>query len=202
MRTRNAMNVTELLTNTGRMMTLLRLAWPLSRDADVHSLAVPLGETMARYQINTVVRAKHFLGQIGHECGQGRYREEIASGAAYEWRTDLGNTHLGDGRRYKGRGLIQLTGRANYAAYSRSELCRVLGIDVENMPELVSARTDMCCDVAGWFWARTRLNEIADGPSNEVETCKMITRRINGGYNGIDDRLRLTGRAKTALGRA
>jgi putative chitinase len=194
-------SLTEILSNEERMKTLLRLSWPVSRSADVEVLAPQIGETMLRYNITTPVRAKHFIGQVGHESGQGRYREEIASGAAYENSKMLGNTEPGDGRRFKGRGLIQLTGRANYRSYAKSELPQSLLIDTEQSPELVRTRTDLCCDVAGWYWETRKLNAIADGPTNERDTIELITKKINGGYNGLADRVALTARARVAIQR-
>ena len=182
------------------LIAVLPRIWRAGKSATVAAMAAPLAETMARYEINTPVRAKHFLGQVGHESGEGRYREEIASGAAYEGRRDLGNTQPGDGRRFKGRGLIQLTGRANYAEYSRAGLPQSLELDLTKDPSAVALRTDLCCDVAGWFWHTRGLNALADRPDlSELETVRQITRRINGGYNGLQDRLALTFRARIAL---
>ena len=157
--------------------------------------AAPLSDVMRRYEINTPTRQKHFLGQLLHESGHFRYREELASGAAYEGRKDLGNAQPGDGRRFKGRGLIQLTGRANYAAYNASQVPMERGLNVIVAPTLVATDTGLCCDVGGWFWHRHKLNEVADSPHlTETETVKLITKRINGGYNGLAERLMLTQR--------
>lgn len=123
------------------------------------------------------LRFAHFIAQLAHESGNFRYMEEIASGAAYEGRKDLGNTEKGDGIRYKGRGPIQLTGRANYRKYARA-----LGIDFESHPELVSIPS-IGLLVACKYWANNGLNEIAD--RDDIST---ITLRINGGTNGIEDR--------------
>ncbi len=83
--------------------------------------------------LDNSLRLIHFLAQLAHETGNFRYMEEIASGAAYEGRKDLGNTQAGDGKRFKGRGPIQLTGRANHRKYGQQ-----LGIDFENNPEIVA----------------------------------------------------------------
>jgi predicted chitinase len=184
----------------GVLAAALPRIWQSGPKVAVAAMTAPMAEAMARYAIDTAVRAKHFLGQVGHESGQGRYRAEIASGAAYEGRRDLGNTHPGDGRRFKGRGLIQLTGRANYAEYSRSDLPRSLGLDLTAQPDLVATRMDLCCDVAGWFWHTRSLNELADRADwTEVETVRQITRKINGGFNGLNDRLALTAHARVVL---
>ena len=123
------------------------------------------------------LRLIHFLAQLAHESGNFRYMEEIASGAAYEGRKDLGNTQAGDGKRFKGRGPIQLTGRANYRKYGQQ-----LGIDFENNPEIV-AIPSVGLLVACKFWSDNGLNTLAD-----QDDLRAITRRINGGYNGFEDR--------------
>lgn len=136
-----------------------------------------LNAAMDEAQINTKLRIAAFLAQVAHESGQLRYMQEIASGEAYEGRKDLGNTQPGDGPRYKGRGPIQLTGRANYRACGQA-----LGVDLENHPEL-AADPSYAFRVAGWFWTSKRLNALADVPN-----FKEITHRINGGYLGEEDR--------------
>lgn len=139
-----------------------------------------LTETMQRYGIDTPRRMTHFLAQIGHESGGFRYAEELASGEAYENRADLGNSNPGDGVRFKGRGLIQLTGRANYAAYGQA-----IGRDltVNDNWLLVASDPALCVDVAGWYWARRKINALADR-----DDLKAVTKAINGGLNGLDDR--------------
>lgn len=160
-------------------------------DEAVNSFITAIAEAMAKYNINTPLRQAHFLAQIGHESGELRFREELASGAAYENRRDLGNIEPGDGTRYKGRGLIQLTGRANYAEYARTGGFKR---DIEADPGQVATDDGLCVDVAGWYWDRKGLNALAD--RDDLET---VTRRINGGLNGLDDRRRLLLRAKTLL---
>lgn len=171
---------------------VLALAYLRAGDADVQELAAGVARVMANRQIDTPLRQAHFLAQIGHESGELRFRAEIASGEAYEGRLDLGNTQPGDGRRYKGRGLIQLTGRANYAEYGRA-----LGREAELLaqPELVETDPALCVDVAGCYWARRGLNALAD-----ADDLTTLTRRINGGLNGLEDRRRLLGRCKVLLG--
>jgi len=167
--------------------------FPQADPKDIADLGPGLLATMTRYEINTPLRQAHFLAQVGHESGQLRYREEIASGDAYDTRTDLGNTpeRDGDGRKYKGRGLIQLTGKANYAEYDNSLALRGLLL---REPERVAINVDLCCGVAGWYWAKHNLNKHAD-----KDDILKITRKINGGYNGLKDRSRLLALAKKAL---
>ena len=127
--------------------------------------------------LDNSLRLIHFLAQLAHESGNFKYMEEIASGAAYEGRKDLGNVMSGDGVKFKGRGPIQLTGRANYRRYGQQ-----LGIDFENNPTIV-AIPSVGLLVACKFWSDNGLNALAD--QDDVLT---ITRRINGGTNGLEDR--------------
>jgi putative chitinase len=133
----------------------------------------PLNKVMNQYDITTPRRRAAFLAQLAHESGELKYMQEIASGAAYEGRKDLGNTEPGDGKRYRGRGPIQLTGRANYRRAGEA-----LGLDLVGKPEQV-ATPDVGCRVAGWFWGTHKLNDLADR-----KDFTTITRRINGGLNG------------------
>lgn len=144
------------------------------------------------FGITSNKRMAHYLAQIAHESAELRYTREIADGSAYEGRKDLGNSLAGDGKRFRGRGLIQITGRANYTKYKK-----YCGFDVVRKPELLEAplgavRSSM------WFWVygtKDNLNTLAD---NDMFT--IITRRINGGTNGIDSRMKYLERAKKALG--
>lgn len=137
-------------------------------------------KTYKNYKINTPLRLCHFLAQALHESCDFRYMEEIASGSAYEGRKDLGNIYKGDGKKFKGRGIFQLTGRSNYALYSKHR-----GIDFVSNPELISAEPVYCVDVAGWYWDTKCLNKYADR-----DDIKTITKKINGGYNGLEDRIK------------
>ena len=172
--------------------TLLSLLFMRAAAADVAEFAERINKVMANRQIDSKLRQAHFLAQIGHESGEFRFRAEIASGEAYQGRVDLGNLQPGDGQRYKGRGLIQLTGRANYGEYGRA-----IGREAELLahPELVETDPELCVDVAGWFWAKRGLNALAD-----ADDLTTLTKRINGGLNGFDDRRRLLTRGKALLG--
>ena len=135
--------------------------------------------------LDTGLRLAHFMGQCSHESGGFRYMEEIASGAAYEGRADLGNTQPGDGRRYKGRGPIQLTGRANYRRVGRK-----IGIDLERHPQIVG-HPSIGLLVGCVYWADRSLNAKAD-----ADDLLGLTRAINGGTNGLEDRKVQTAKAK------
>jgi len=168
----------------------------------------PITETCDKYEINTPIRQLCFLAQVGHESGGLFYTEELASGAAYEGRKNLGNTQPGDGVRFKGRGLIQITGRANYKSIGDS-----LGVDFIANPTLLGGKNIKVCTAdqlkyaalsAGWFWNSRKLNSIADliniqkpiDAGSNLENFQLLTKRINGGYNGLADRLN---RYKTGL---
>lgn len=170
----------------------LSLLYLRAKDEDVADFSPRLKKIMANRHIDTPLRQAHFLAQVGHESGEFRFRAEIANGEAYQGRVDLGNLQPGDGRKFKGRGLIQLTGRANYGEYGRA-----IGREAEllEQPELVETDPELCVDVAGWFWAKRNLNNLAD-----VDDLTSLTKRVNGGLNGIDDRRRLLLRAKALLG--
>jgi putative chitinase len=147
-----------------------------------------LNTAMQRFQIVGAKRVAAFIAQIGHESGQLVYVREIwgptSAQKGYEGRADLGNTVAGDGFKYRGRGLIQITGRANYAACGEA-----LGLDLISQPELLE-QPQYACLSAAWFWATKGLNTLAD--ADKFET---ITRRINGGLNGQAERLKLWAKA-------
>ena len=139
-----------------------------------------INATLDEFGIITLKRVRHFLAQIAHESGELRYTEELASGAAYEGRKDLGNTHKGDGKRYKGRGLIQLTGRANYTKYMA--FC---GYDVLAKPELL-AQPKGATRSAGWFWRNKGLSTLADADDGTDKALLAISIKINGkNKNGL-----------------
>jgi putative chitinase len=151
-----------------------------------------LNTAMGRFQIVGSKRMAAFIAQIGHESGQLVYVREIwgptPAQAKYEGRRDLGNSVPGDGLKFRGRGLIQMTGRANYSACGEA-----LGLDLINQPELLEQPKNACLSAA-WFWATKGLNSLAD-----ADQFEMITRRINGGLNGQADRLKLWKRATEVL---
>jgi putative chitinase len=151
--------------------------------------AAPLTSAMLEFDIDTTKRQAAFLAQVCHESGSLRYVKEIADGADYEGRRDLGNVTPGDGPRFKGRGLLQITGRANYASCGAA-----LHLDLMASPEILELPQNACRS-AGWFWATRALNKHAD-----ADHFAALTKAINGGYNGLDDRIQHWLRIRGVLG--
>ena len=143
-----------------------------------------LNKAMQEFEIANYLRASAFLAQLAHESAELRYFQEIASGKAYEGRKDLGNTQPGDGVKFKGHGPIQITGRANHAACGKA-----LGLDLINNPTLITLPPNAFRS-AGWFWDSRGLNALAD-----QRLFKAITKKINGGFNGLADRQKYYDRA-------
>jgi len=137
-------------------------------------------DTAAKFGITTNLRLAHFLSQCAHESGEFKWVVEFASGAAYEGRKDLGNTQPGDGIRFKGRGYIQLTGRANYTKFSK--FC---GEDCVANPDLVATKYPMMS--AAYFFNSNKLWVICDKGSG-TDNVLAVTKRVNGGTNGLADR--------------
>ena len=169
---------------------LKAIAFSIS-DERVSKFLEPLNTAMDKFGITSAPAQAMFLAQVMHESGECRYVLELASGTAYEGRKDLGNTSPGDGVKYKGRGLIQITGKLNYIA-----LGKVLVIDCVTNPSLVEDPTNAAMSAA-WYWNCRGLTAIAEG--NTETAFKLVTKKINGGYNGYDDRLKYWIRAKKAL---
>lgn len=143
------------------------------------------------FGITTPLRAVHYLAQVFHESFKLYYTEEIASGANYEGRKDLGNIYKGDGVRFKGRGFLQITGRANYQAYANSGYC--VG-DLMRHPEWL-AQSPGNQKASMWFWKTHGLNELAD-----KDNVEAVTKRVNGGYNELSQRKYYYRRFKTVFG--
>ena len=146
---------------------------------------------MAHVGIDTVLRQAHFLAQICEESWGFSDLVEEDSGERYEGAARLGNTRPGDGKRYKGRGFLQLTGRSNYARYSRE-----LGMDLLDHPDL-AARPDVAVLSACAFWRVHHLNTLADR-----DDVRAVTHRVNGGFNGLGARTAYLRHAKILLGEA
>lgn len=155
----------------------LRKIMPFA-GARADTFAEPLTDAMTEFLITSPRQQAAFLAQIAHESGSLRYTEEIADGSAYNGRADLGNTQPGDGPRFKGRGLIQITGRNNYRQCGDA-----LGHNFVDSPSLV-ALPENACRSAAWFWKTRSLNDLAD-----KDQFGAITKKINGGYNHLDERI-------------
>lgn len=198
----------------------LRLAYPLSTADNRAKYLPFLNGAAMRYNINTPSRLRAFLAMVGHESGQLRLVEEnLNYGAAglvatwpkrfdtvkaqayarnpekianyvYAGRMGNGDEVSGDGWKYRGRGLIQLTGKNNYAAATKGMYALPMGVDFVDNPALL-ATPEYAAYSAAWFWDSNGFNRLADGldnPTKEYETFKELTKRVNGGYNGLSDR--------------
>jgi putative chitinase len=183
-----------------------------------HKWLAPLEATFVKYDISTPVRQASFIGQCAHESGNFRTLEEnlrySATALMRVWSSRfpsldvaekyannpekiankvysgrMGNTEEGDGWKYHGRGLIQLTGKENYVNCGSS-----LGVDLVGNPDLL-IEPQYAALSAGWFWGKRGLNSLAD--SSDIET---MTKRINGGLIGLDDRKAKIAKALSVLG--
>lgn len=193
---------------------------PKAKVSDLERILSALNHQLPKFNIDTPLRQAHFIAQIAHESGSFRYTsenlnysakalqavfgkyfktdedaeqyarkpEEIAN-VVYANRMGNGDTQCGDGWRYRGRGLIQLTGKENY-----SQCSQFLGKDLVEQPELVSDEPDTSVAAACWYWLQRRLNDYAD-----ADDVKGLTKRINGGYHGLDDRKAFLTRCKSVL---
>lgn len=162
-----------------RWTHVIRTMAPNAAGWIVEGLAQAMPSMVREFSLNTYNRQAYLLAQMAHESAGFSTTTEFASGAQYEGRADLGNTQPGDGVRFKGRGLIQLTGRANYRKFGQ-----IFGIDLIRQPELLQ-RFPLAARVSGEFWRQNAINECAD---RSDFIC--ATRRINGGTNGLADRQR------------
>jgi len=147
-----------------------------------------LNTSMVQGDISNPKRIAAYMAQLGHESDNFKTFEEYASGAQYEGRRDLGNTRRGDGRRYKGRGAIQITGRYNYGRYGE-----MIGEDLVNNPE-AAALPENAFAVSAAYWSDNDLNRLAD-----QDRFDSISYRINGGWNGKQDRRNKHRRAQRVL---
>jgi putative chitinase len=167
---------------------MLKKIAPNSKEEIIGPLVGYLNMYMPKYEVNNYLRVCHFIAQAAHEAASFRTLEEYASGAAYEGRKDLGNTQPGDGIRYKGRGIFQLTGRANYRTIGAK-----IGKDLENNPKLAET-PEISVLTALEYWKSRKLNPLAD-----KDDVLAITKKINGGTNGFEDRKKYLAKAKTVI---
>jgi len=169
-------------------LRVFSLLFPYASSEKIALYYTSFLDTLAKFHIDTLQRIAAFSAQIEIESGSLHYVEEIASGAAYEYRKDLGNLDkialnaahskgTTTGRFYKGRGLMQITGFYNYR-----ECGKALELDLINEPMLLTDRKAACLS-AGWFWSTRNCNSLAD-----VEDIRTITKTINGGYTKLKER--------------
>ena len=173
----------------------LKAICPTATMSNINRALKPLNDTLVRFNVNTPLRIAHFIAQVAHESGAFQYLKEIASGAAYDTgrlAARLGNTPEadGDGQKYKGRGYIQLTGTSNYRLFDEFTGRKH---DLMNHPERLE-QPDLAMLAAGWYWSRNDLNRLADR-----DDLLSITKRINGGTNGLEDRRNYLKNAKKVL---
>jgi len=154
---------------------------------------VPLNAALVEFEFESGLEVSHFLGQLAHESLDLKYWTELwgptKTQLRYECRLDLGNTQPGDGKRFMGRGPIQTTGRANY-----QRVATALKIDCISHPELLST-PEHGFRAAGLFWQENNCKKFA-----LADDITGLTRRINGGLNGLNHRIICTRKAKQALG--
>lgn len=160
----------------------------IAQKAIVGAISPYFADTLEQYEIDTFLRIAHFLAQVTHECAGFSTTEEFADGSKYEGRMDLGNTQEGDGPRYKGRGLLQLTGRANY-----KRLGDRLFLPLEDQPKL-AADPVVSLKIACEYWRDRKINAPADN-----DDLITVTKKVNGGDNGLEDRRNYLKKAKAAL---
>ncbi|MCT7979835.1 glycoside hydrolase family 19 protein [Laspinema olomoucense] len=137
-----------------------------------------LNACLEKYQISTPARMRHFISQLAHESGGLKWLKELADGWDYEGRSDLGNVCSGDGPKYKGSGALQLTGRSNY-----QDFCNEIG-DPRIMGGCDYVAKNYPFTSAGFWWKNNNMNQLCDRGATVAE----VTRRVNGGYNGLEDR--------------
>lgn len=161
-------------------MKVLQSAVPAGNYSKLASMLNAFDRYALRYNVYGRLRMAAFFAQLLHESDGGKTTEEYASGRAYEFRKDLGNTVAGDGTLFKGRGYIQLTGRLNYQNASRE----LFGDDsLVQHPEIVASNPDIAMLVSLWFWNKKGLNALAD-----KRDFLGITKKVNGGTNGLAKR--------------
>ena len=165
----------EQLVTLEQLAAIWECAPSLIKPAEIDEM----NACLRRFEITTRDRIKHFLSQTAHESGGGKWKKELADGTAYEGRSDLGNTEPGDGPKFKGAGYIQLTGR--YWATRLSEAV--------NDPKCVEVGCDHIAEAwpftsAGLWWQWNSMNALCDQGAD----CLAVTKRVNGGVNGLADR--------------
>lgn len=166
--------VNKDLVTKAQLAHIWRCHETLIKDSEI----IELNKCLNQFEITTPNRIRHFLSQISHESGGGRYIKELASGVAYEGRSDLGNTQPGDGKKYKGVGYLQMTGRFNYQKFS----VFIRDPRVMEGVDYVAEYYPFTC--SGFWWMNNNMNDLCD----RNPTVEEVTKKVNGGYNGISDR--------------
>ena len=173
----------------------LKQIYPNARANNVKNFVYLFNQFEWLHKMTDDVEIAQFIGQIGKETNELLWVEELASGEAYEGRADLGNTQKGDGKKFKGRAYIQLTGRFNYEKftiwYNQNFADKQ---DFVANPEKISEDLGLCMLASIYFWQANKLNK----PAN-YQNCKRATKIVNGGYNGLNERIIYFERAKKVL---
>lgn len=159
------------------------------KEKEIFEIVRTMNPLLALYDFNTLRRLRYFWAQVGHESGGLTYTKEIASGKAYEGRKDLGNVIAGDGVRYKGRGYLQITGKKNYTLLQAET-----GIKCVDHPEILE-QPKYAILSALWYWKKNKLHAYADR-----DAFTDLTKRINGGTNGLSDRMAWLKKANRCIG--
>jgi len=168
----------------------LKAICPTQSTMKLQPFVEPLNAILPGYGIDTPLRLQHFISQAAHETGSFQFLTELASGSAYEGRKDLGNVIAGDGVKFKGRGIFQTTGRVNYRAVSMH-----LFNDERLLTDpSVLAIPEYAVRSAAFYWKNKNINQLAD-----ADDCVGVTRKINGGTNGLADRQRYLALAKQVI---
>lgn len=173
-------NIYRTVPDQPTYVTLHQLAeiWECAEYLIEDEEVTELNKCLHRFKINTPNRIRHFLSQTAHESGGGKWKKELSDGKYLEGRADLGNVNVGDGPRYKGAGYIQLTGRYNYQQFADY----IKDPEVMNGYEYVAQNYPFTS--AGFWWVNNQMNELCDANP----TVEQVTRVVNGGYNGLEDR--------------
>lgn len=173
----------------------LKRIMPNALSSNIDKYLPYFDEFMDEFGIDTQLRRAHFIAQIAHESGELRYNTEVASGKAYDTgrlAVVLGNTPEadGDGQKFKGRGLIQLTGTANYRKFNIYVNSRGEMVDLLSNPEKV-AEPRYAVMVSCWYFQTSGCLELAD-----KDDVRAVTKRVNGGLNGFESRKKFLERAR------
>ncbi|QIN97113.1 endolysin [Synechococcus phage S-H34] len=168
----------------------LAYIWNCAESLIKDSEVVEMNKCLHTFGITKTQSIRHFMSQTAHESGGGRYMKELASGEAYEFRADLGNDQPGDGPKYKGAGYIQMTGKANYRAFS--EFIK----DPRVMEGVDYASKTYPFTSAGFWWRNNNMNQLCESGGS----VEQVTKRVNGGYNGLEDRRYYYQRACKVIG--